>query len=309
MPTIKAKIGGTWVPIGGGGDEVWVGADTPTDNNVELWYDTDEPNLYDQYDARWNSAWGVVGQATTNTPQSGIGATKVDLTSIAVTFVPVSGRRYRAYFQSHFYANGAGVLDVDITDGANTAVAKFNGQVAAGWVPSPVVITHAMSPPAGAAYTLKVRCSISASTVNSSPTGDNLTRLVVEDVGPVSLSAPPAQPASVWTNVTYLNGWSGESGGGSQPVQYRLVGDKVEVRGQAIRSAMAAAPVFNLPVGFRPPLSVRFMLGVHVTGAGGVYHTRTDVTTAGDVFVSDVSPALSGGATLYCSNISFSVSS
>jgi len=45
MPTLKAKIGGAWVPIAGpgsGADEVFVGANDPG-AAYELWYDTDDP--------------------------------------------------------------------------------------------------------------------------------------------------------------------------------------------------------------------------------------------------------------------------
>lgn len=45
MGTLKALVGGNWTPIlgGGGVNEVVVSPDMPTDSNVELWYDTDDP--------------------------------------------------------------------------------------------------------------------------------------------------------------------------------------------------------------------------------------------------------------------------
>jgi hypothetical protein len=42
MPTLKAKVGGVWVPLSGSVDEVWVGPDDPG-AAFELWYDTDDP--------------------------------------------------------------------------------------------------------------------------------------------------------------------------------------------------------------------------------------------------------------------------
>ena len=47
MGTLKALVGGSWVPIlgGGGVNEVAVSPDVPTDPNVELWYDTDDPGI------------------------------------------------------------------------------------------------------------------------------------------------------------------------------------------------------------------------------------------------------------------------
>lgn len=40
MTVLKARIGGTWVTIPAGADEVYVGAAAPTDSATELWYDT-----------------------------------------------------------------------------------------------------------------------------------------------------------------------------------------------------------------------------------------------------------------------------
>lgn len=40
MTVLKARIGGAWVTLPGGTDEVWVGSTAPTDSATELWYDT-----------------------------------------------------------------------------------------------------------------------------------------------------------------------------------------------------------------------------------------------------------------------------
>lgn len=47
MGTLKARVGNAWVPVGGSGDEVFIGPDDPAPANamVELWYDTDAPSL------------------------------------------------------------------------------------------------------------------------------------------------------------------------------------------------------------------------------------------------------------------------
>ena len=64
VPTLKARIGGAWVDVGGAGvSEVAIGPTDPGDSTTELWYDTDEPNLFDPDTARWNSAWGTVAYA------------------------------------------------------------------------------------------------------------------------------------------------------------------------------------------------------------------------------------------------------
>lgn len=44
MGVLYAKVGGAWVPALGP-NEVFVGSDQPTDPDVELWYDTDDPGL------------------------------------------------------------------------------------------------------------------------------------------------------------------------------------------------------------------------------------------------------------------------
>jgi len=45
MPTLKAKVGGVWVPVGGGSgggaEEVEIGPSAPTDASIELWVDSD----------------------------------------------------------------------------------------------------------------------------------------------------------------------------------------------------------------------------------------------------------------------------
>ena len=44
MGVLYARVGGAWVPALGV-NEVAVGTDAPTDPDVELWYDTDDPGL------------------------------------------------------------------------------------------------------------------------------------------------------------------------------------------------------------------------------------------------------------------------
>ena len=135
MPTLKARIGGTWVPVGGGStaDEVWIGTNTPTDSTTELWYDTDEPNLYEPDTSRWNSAWGVVGRAVNTAGMTGIGATPTDVTGLTVTFTPVAGRQYRTVISWLAVTNVSGTVVPLITDGANTTFMQRNYTVQGGW--------------------------------------------------------------------------------------------------------------------------------------------------------------------------------
>lgn len=56
--------------------------------------------------------------------------------------------------------------------------------------------------------------------------------------------------AVAWTAVTFAGAWV-NFGGSEQTVQYRKVGDLVQIRGVA--KSGAAGTVFTLPVGYRPP--------------------------------------------------------
>jgi hypothetical protein len=128
----------------------------------------------------------------------------------------------------------------------------------------------------------------------------------VEDVGPVTLGSQPTQPSSAWTNLTLLNGWANEASG-IQAAQYRLVGDRVEVRGSITKSGTTGTNPFNLPVGCRPPALLRQSLGVMQTGIGGSYTVRADLTTGGDLSLADYSSGAVTNPTVYLNTIQFSV--
>ena len=66
------------------------------------------------------------------------------------------------------------------------------------------------------------------------------------------LSALPVAPTpTAWTAFTFLNGWTGATGG--YPIAgYRRIGDMVYMRGR-ISGGTMGQPMFNLPAGFRPP--------------------------------------------------------
>jgi len=271
MPTIKAKIGGTWVPIGGGGDEVWVGADTPTDNNVELWYDTDEPNLADTNTARWNSAWGVIAQATFVLDFTLTAGAYVTLPGTTISFTPVAGRLYRTI--AHIGT---------VTSNAQTAIiTKLNNSVAGTTLGSaelavfvngqaPVTIPGpAQSFTGGQVQTLYMQTYCGAATSKVICPADRPGSIVVEDVGPVTLGGnPPAAPPSVWTTITLMNGFYSSTG---SLVQYRKIGDVVELRGQAERpgGGDSSQPMFNLPAGCTPPADVVHPVNVVIGGVWG----------------------------------------
>ncbi|MET0786902.1 MAG: hypothetical protein ABWY25_09365 [Paenisporosarcina sp.] len=72
---------------------------------------------------------------------------------------------------------------------------------------------------------------------------------------------------TVWTNVTLLSGWTHTSG---SPLQYRKVGDIVQIRGRADGSSGPWTTIFNAPAGYRPPSDVMVGLAVVMSSAWGV---------------------------------------
>jgi len=301
MPTLKARIGGTWVPVGGGStaDEVWIGTNTPTDSTTELWYDTDEPNLYEPDTSRWNSAWGVVGRAVNTAGMTGIGATPTDVTGLTVTFTPVAGRQYRTVISWLAVTNVSGTVVPLITDGANTTFMQRNYTVQGGWYFH--VNTEVVESGLAAVPTVrKARTSMTTGTVDIIAGTTLPAFITVEDVGPVSLASnPPAQPSSVWTAPTLLNGWA-NSGAPHQTCQYRLIGDKVELRGR-INLGTIGVPIFTLPVGYRPTAATTLATATVVSGnwAFGVVEATVDGNVAAFAPTTNVG--------LLLNNLSFSV--
>jgi len=116
MPTLKARIGGAWVDVGGSGgaSEVEIGPDDPigTNSSAELWYDTDAVAPLNS-DMRWYTAWGVIAVGTPQTTSVANPGTNIPITP-ALTFQTVAGRRYRATMR---------VASATFTAGAPTGVA------------------------------------------------------------------------------------------------------------------------------------------------------------------------------------------
>jgi len=297
MPVLKARISGAWVDVGGGGvDEVWIGTAAPTDTATELWYDTDEPNLYEPDTARWNSAWGNVVPQTAN---SDIDVAAGPTTVRSVTFTAVAGRRYVVrVLTASSYTTGQTVGQSFTTALQLDGVTQLNFviQVDVNDNYQPSATTTVELTPAGGSRTVAIVIN------RNNGTGTFRARyaLAIDDVGPVSLSSnPPAQPASVWTPVTFQNGWS-NSGGTHQLGAYRLLGDQVQLRG-LVKGGTNAAAIFTLPAGYRPTATVVAATN-HIVGgnwAFGIVQIATDGAVApfGSAAPTDVS----------LNNLSFSV--
>ena len=90
-----------------------------------------------------------------------------------------------------------------------------------------------------------------------------------------------------WTAVTFQNSWA-NYGAGYQGVEYRKVGDMVQLRGVLNTAGTSATAAFTLPVGFRPLASLSIsaansvgaqiaMLDINAsTGVVLIYYVGTD---------------------------------
>jgi hypothetical protein len=101
---------------------------------------------------------------------------------------------------------------------------------------------------------------------------DNLTPLWRAVLATPFIPPTPAPPA--WVGVTYLNRWV--SYDAAHPVQQRVVGDCLELRGW-VKAGTSKAAVFTLPAGARPARTQ--LVPATVNGAPGV----VEITTAGSV--------------------------
>ena len=287
---------------GGSVDEVMISATDPG-AGIELWVDTSSTNLTDPNVARWNSAWGAVGSSKSTVLQNILsnGSTFTTLNNIAVTFTAVAGRKYAisAVFDYRQRTNTGSVYlkILDAVDGDLQLGLTWAG-LADGYYVTPLMLAN-WTPSAGS-HTVRLAGTTNGTSVDFNAYGG--TNLLVEDVGPVSMSSPSPVGAAVgaWTPVTFLNGWI-NAGGGYQVGQYRLVGDMVQLRGRVQNGAMGTA-MFNLPTGFRPPATTTIATGSVVSSswAFGVL----DCTPDGNV--TPFVPGSNQGITL--SGLSFSVS-
>jgi hypothetical protein len=91
-----------------------------------------------------------------------------------------------------------------------------------------------------------------------------------------------------WVAPALLNGWV-NAGGVIQVAQYRKIGDRVFVRGE-VKNGSNNTPVFQFPVGFRPPASLYFPALV----AGGVAGGFLTLTADGNLTITTPTTAQVG---------------
>lgn len=107
----------------------------------------------------------------------------------------------------------------------------------------------------------------------------------------------PITTVTAWTQATLQNGWAHQAG---QVVQYRKVGDMVQIRGRMDGGTSGFVAYFLLPVGFRPPYLMQSAIAVV---KGGAWNSDAiQILTNGEV------TGASAGIVTYSFALSFSVS-
>jgi len=168
--TLKARVGGQWVPVAGSGQ--------------------DAANV-----ARWNSAWGTVTDRTPFSDQDVSSTTPVAIRGVTVDLV--AGRRYVARLSTMAtYCNVVGdTYGVDITvDGTASAPSYFQVDVVNNYIP-PLQFDVPFTTTTGS-HTINLR------TWRVGGSGNQRARwgFSIEDVGPVtpaSIAPPTAGPRVV----------------------------------------------------------------------------------------------------------------
>jgi hypothetical protein len=132
----------------------------------------------------WNAPWGVLGVSLTTATTSSTTATVID-TGLSVAFSHVANRRYRYSYSVHAFASVAGLVDAQVTDSSNVAVANSASRVQIPGSSQISMLTKVFyfSPTTSASVTHKVRFSAS---VSSQIYGDaNYSNsFIIEDIGP-----------------------------------------------------------------------------------------------------------------------------
>lgn len=107
----------------------------------------------------------------------------------------------------------------------------------------------------------------------AAPDNLQITDLTTGSVFSVSGEVPWIDVA---TGVGFTNSWV-NFGSGEQDMQYRKVGDQVQLRGTVKSGTVGFVPVFTLPVGYRPPTTVSLAIvsngalaNLYITSSGAV---------------------------------------
>lgn len=283
---LYAKVGGTWVPVGGGGgDEVWVGPDDPGINSPhEIWYDTDDDGpQYGNY-AQGVTNLGAFNFATgTAMPAAGGANTTV---ATVTNFYYVSGRRYRLLLE---------------LNAVTAAAADVNG-TAAGWFGLRVdgvdqgggvhFQTHL---PSGSHSNFRYEWYLEKYGMSAglhqlqlfwSPNVGQVTiyndvgTCEIRDVGPSNPMNPATQTTPApWLPMPFKTGWQ-NYGAPFNLGGYRRLGDTVTLRGLITQVGGAGGTMLQIPTGYRPSGQI---IQAQLTSLG---MSRYDILTDGNMTTS-----------------------
>lgn len=171
----------------------------PVEGQAAYTTDTDSLVVYTTattlWQPPWNLPWGQIGEnAAGNTDQTTITA-MADVTSCTVTFTAVANRRYRVCGQvgSYFQSTTAGVVQLQFTDAANTALAGSNSLrtppgVGSGNRMSATWSSKTVTPAAGS-ITYKMRAAALSGGAVTIENSQSSARLWVIDEGPAGAPA------------------------------------------------------------------------------------------------------------------------
>lgn len=142
----------------------------------------------------WNSAWGAVAQSITAV---GTGQTATSLqASGAATFTPVVGRRYRVFGSCMVTATDVGsIIALSLKEGSTDRNRRQIAASVAGYGQG-LDVDHVFDAISATAqtWTMWINKLLGAGTVAAFADGTGLIQLIIEDVGPVSITAPDNWP-------------------------------------------------------------------------------------------------------------------
>jgi hypothetical protein len=217
MAVLNARIGGVWVPVGGGTEEVSVGPTAPTDPGIEMWYDTDAPNVLTS-DQRWYTAWGIVAEFPRLTSPVNINTITAITGNLSFTFQ--NGRRYRVVASIRaIQVTTAGRFDITLYDGAGVPY----GTNSHSWVSGNFGDVHTEWFVTGTGQTNSALHFRAVGNTQSVWVEDP-SQFYIEDIGPTigTSIVPPQSSAGFYRVNHYFNGLSANTTMPNNPTKTTL---------------------------------------------------------------------------------------
>jgi len=233
------------------GSEVEININDPigTNPNAELWFDSDATTVAMTDDMRWYTSWGIIATGTF-TFGDGVGWTSgADITNV-INLATVNGRKYRAILviRAISCTNNATPQFQIFKDGVSQTDRYVNILGSNGYANAHLQYVFDGD---GASHAFK--WVLGTATIAGLTGWSSGGHWYIEDMGPVTGSSiTPTVVITPWTNATLVNAWT-NAASPMGPLQYRKVGEVVQLRGTVHDNATTAAVMTTLPVGFRPP--------------------------------------------------------